>query len=75
MFVITLLFQIKRLCLFINSKFCENAGYFNFALYAYFLSLDFAFFISQISFDSISNEVNQCSTIDFMDLCQSSAAR
>lgn len=75
MFVISLLFQIKRICLFINSKFCENPGHFHFALYAYFLGLVFSFFIPQISFDSISNEENQCSNIDFMDLCQSSAAR
>lgn len=40
-----------------------------------FLGLVFSFFIPQITFDSISNEVNQCSTFGFMDLCQSSAAR
>lgn len=75
MFVISLLFQIKRIWFFIYYKFCENAGHFHFALCAYFLGLVFSFFIPQITFDSISNEVNQCGTIGFMDLCQSSAAR
>lgn len=37
MSAISLLFQSKRICLFINFKPDENAGHFHFALYAYFL--------------------------------------